>query len=233
MCYNNELLRTDRIIIDTSVVMNESFGDFVDKVKLDFLQANKKMIIPREVCLEIAKHLGSENHEKNEAALRGITVMTNNQQIFDIENKNLIENEIAKAFADADIIANLAKNRIHFSQMLITCDRKLSLDANKLNSLESCIGREVIVRHIGKYGDLMVCDNLSVEKTSLENETEEKIEIPSIPDFLLKDDDDNNYKKKWQFDWKSALIGTSSLGFGIIFCKLGLPAIVKATKSFR
>ena len=87
-----------------------------------------------------------------------------------------------KAFADSELLSRLTKGKIEFSQLLITNDKKLSVDAYSLNNLNSCFGEKISVCYISKNGLLhkgetefenhVVNENNGIEP---ENSTEEQI----------------------------------------------------------
>ena len=87
-----------------------------------------------------------------------------------------------KAFADSELLSRLTKEKTEFSQLLITNDKKLSVDAYSLNNLNSCLGKKISVCYISKngllqkgetnFGNQVINENNGVE---LENSNEEQV----------------------------------------------------------
>ena len=135
--YVNTLLQfNDIIYIDTSSLMNvQDLRMFLDNYQQYFIKYNKKIIVTREVCLEIVKHLSSKIESKEFKAKAVIDLF-----IFEDENLNNLDAE--KAFADSELLSRLTMGKTEFSQLLITNDKKLSVDAYNLNNLNSCFGKK-------------------------------------------------------------------------------------------
>lgn len=145
----------DMIYIDTSSLMNvEVFEEFVENYRNIFLDYQKRIIVTREVCLEIVKHLSSDSMNKQIKAKNVVRIFKNYSNLFTFEDENLNEFEVGKAFADSELLSRMTKEKSEFRQLLITNDKKLSLDAYSLNSLNSCKGQKIMVCYINGNGKL-------------------------------------------------------------------------------
>ena len=95
-----------------------------------------------------------DNEEKSDRALRAITLIKNHQDIFDVEISPASEKEISTAFADPEILNSINKGRLHRVQVLITNDNNLNGDAQRLNDLRSCSGKQVYVVYLDATGSM-------------------------------------------------------------------------------
>ena len=182
--YVNALLSiNDVIYIDTSSLMNvQELSKFLDSYQQCFIKHNKKIIVTREVCLEIVKHLSSKIESKQFKAQRVIDLFKEFRDVFIFEDQNLNNLDAEKAFADSELLSRLTKGKTEFSQLLITNDKKLSVDAYSLNNLNSCFGKKISVCYISKngllhkgetdFGNHVINENNGVE---LENSNEEQV----------------------------------------------------------
>ena len=134
------------IYIDTASLMDVDRAEqFIDGCADILRNHSRKIIVPLAVCQELVRHLGSETSAKSDLALRAWDLIVRNRDIFQVENKTMTEEEIAKAFADANLLSELTLHKKDFSQLLITNDKKLSNDAFALNQQQSCRGYRINV----------------------------------------------------------------------------------------
>ncbi len=154
--YVEDLLAlNEKIYIDTSSLMNDTeLGRFLVQYQDIFEALNKKIIVTREVCLEIVRHLSSKNIEKQEKAKSVILLFKNYSNLFIFEDKDLKQSEVSSAFADSELLSRITKDKSKHSQLLITNDKNLSVDAYKLNKLYSCKGKKIMVCFIDNLGQL-------------------------------------------------------------------------------
>lgn len=154
--YVEDLLAlNEKIYIDTSSLMNDTeLGRFLVQYQDIFEDLNKKIIVTREVCLEIVRHLSSKNIEKQEKAKSVILLFKNYSNLFIFEDKDLKQSEVSSAFADSELLSRITKDKSKHSQLLITNDKNLSVDAYKLNKLYSCKGKKIMVCFIDNLGQL-------------------------------------------------------------------------------
>ena len=204
----------DRILVDTSTLMTNGFRQFISNNKQCFISGNKKIIIPKSVYTEIARHIGSDNYEKSERAMDAIELMSLNKEIFQIESVPLTDEEIAHAFADAQLLSELTLHKSNYNQLLITNDRNLSCDAFDLNQQQSYKGRKVFVCYINFLGEMWCCECARQPSNTLQklaHPTREDITAPSNSELVADTSDCDN---AWKFDWKSCAItlcGVSAL----------------------
>jgi len=127
------LASVQRILVDTSTLMTPGFQRFISTSKDLLVTGNQKIIVPKAVYTELARHMGSEDSEKCDRAMAAVDLMALNKDVFQVESAPLSEDEIAHAFADAQLLSELTLHRSEYNQLLITNDRKLSCDAFDLN----------------------------------------------------------------------------------------------------
>ena len=173
----SQITTADRIYIDTSALMNsEELEILIKRIRIPLMQEEKKILVSRAVCLELARHLESTDERKQQLALQAFEVLAANQEVFELENSDLTSQEVFKAFADAEILATLTEKRPDYKQLLITNDKRLGHDAYDLNNLESCRGHEIRVCYINRAGELHACEKVCHEEIkSMEPEIREVI----------------------------------------------------------
>lgn len=155
----SQIETADKIYIDTSALMNsEELEVLINRIKNQLMQDENKIFVSRAVCLELARHLESTDEKKQQLALDAFEVLAANQEIFELENRDLSTADICKAFADAELLAKLTENRPEYKQLLITNDKRLGYDAYDLNNLESCKGYQIRVCYINHAGNLHACE---------------------------------------------------------------------------
>lgn len=182
--YVEDLLAlNEKIYIDTSSLMNDTeLGRFLVQYQDIFEALNKKIIVTREVCLEIVRHLSLKNIEKQEKAKSVILLFKNYSNLFIFEDKDLKQSEVSSAFADSELLSRITKDKSKHSQLLITNDKNLSVDAYKLNKLYSCKGKKIMVCFIdnlgqlnkGKTGFETNLNTLVIEQKTPEDQVEER-----------------------------------------------------------
>ena len=182
--YVEDLLAlNEKIYIDTSSLMNDTeLSRFLEQYQDIFGALDKKIIVTREVCLEIVRHLSSKNFEKQEKAKSVILLFKNYSNLFIFEDKDLKQSEVSSAFADSELLSRITKDKSKHSQLLITNDKNLSVDAYKLNKLYSCKGKKIMVCFIdhlgqlnkGKTGFETNPNTLVIEQKTAEEQVEEQ-----------------------------------------------------------
>lgn len=204
----------ERILVDTSTLMTPGFQRFIRNNKQHLLGIGKAIIVPKAVYTELARHMESDDAEKVELAMSAVELMALNKDVFQVESTKLTEEEIAHAFADAQLLSELTLHRSDYNQLLITNDRRLSCDAFDLNQQQSCKGRRVLVCYINWYGELQCCEcaRPSIERpvtepvvSTHETKSERSTEEPRFNEA-------ENSDESWEFDWLSSLVGVSSVG---------------------
>ena len=205
----------DLIYIDTATLMEvEWMNLFVCNCKEILIEEKKRIIVPKAVCLELAKHIESADARKSHAALEAIGILSQNPNLFDVQNKAMTEQELVKVFADCQILSELTLNKRDGGQLLITNDRKLSRDAYNLNELESYKGYRIMVCYLNKYGELHMCQ--CVKDTIFKESSEEHIAgTPKIEcETTIEKSFDN--KEKTNNIWGTLALIAVSFTAGII-----------------
>lgn len=146
-----EITTNDYIYCDTCIAMSKGFEHFIDKFAGIFKKHKKKMIIIPDVYQELLyKAVFGDESEKHFAS-RAVDLINSNIEIFDVEDGSKLNKH---TFADPKLLARLIENKANSSQMLITKDGDLSLDANRFNSFSSINGKPIKVCYVNKYGDM-------------------------------------------------------------------------------
>lgn len=172
---NEEFVRTtfsqyELIIIDTSAIMDYmGLSKLVNAIELLLMEMNKKILVPKVVWMELNRHLNSKKIDKQKKACHALDIICMHPNIFSIEDDYVDYDEMMRAFADAELLSQLTRNKSQCGQLLITNDKKLSRDALDLNNLESCLGHRIEVCYISNAGLLNEC-NGTVKQES-ENES--------------------------------------------------------------
>lgn len=152
-------LVNDYIYVDTSALMDADWLRlFSEKAEPIFKAAGKCITIPPAVRSELIRHLDSPDSEKRSRAETAITILAQHKELFQATGGQLDDEEIAKAFADMELLATLMLNRRGNRQLLIANDRNLSKDAYDLNEQQSCQGGRISVCYINRFGELQMCD---------------------------------------------------------------------------
>lgn len=208
--YVEDLLAlNERIYIDTSSLMNDTeLGRFLVQYQDIFEALNKKIIVTREVCLEIVRHLSSKNIEKQEKAKSVILLFKNYSNLFIFEDKDLKQSEVSSAFADSELLSRITKDKSKHSQLLITNDKNLSVDAYKLNKLYSCKGKKIMVCFIDNLGQL------NKGKTGFETNLNTLVIEQKTPEEQVEEQNNNQEESKifQKIIWGGCLL---SVGFVI------------------
>ena len=208
--YVEDLLAlNEKIYIDTSSLMNDTeLGRFLVQYQDIFEALNKKIIVTREVCLEIVRHLSSKNIEKQEKAKSVILLFKNYSNLFIFEDKDLKQSEVGSAFADSELLSIITKDKSKHSQLLITNDKNLSVDAYKLNKLYSCKGKKIMVCFIDNLGQL------NKGKTGFETNLNTLVIEQKTPEEQVEEQNNNQEESKLfqKIIWGGCLL---SVGFVI------------------
>lgn len=208
--YVEDLLAlNEKIYIDTSSLMNDTeLGRFLVQYQDIFEALNKKIIVTREVCLEIVRHLSSKNNEKQEKAKSVILLFKNYSNLFIFEDKDLRQSEVSSAFADSELLSRITKDKSKHSQLLITNDKNLSVDAYKLNKLYSCKGKKIMVCFIDNLGQL------NKGKTGFETNLNTLVIEQKTPEEQVEEQNNNQEESKifQKIIWGGCLL---SVGFVI------------------
>ena len=142
-CVKKLINNNDVIMLDTSVAMSDQFEALVEEMEMLLLENKRKVIVINAVWAELLRHLGSSNEDKRKKATKAVGIIGLRQNIFGIDEDGTTSENILRAFADAEFIANIILAKAKYRQALLTNDMKLSRDVSKLNNQESCFGKEI------------------------------------------------------------------------------------------
>lgn len=211
--YVEDLLAlNEKIYIDTSSLMNDTeLGRFLVQYQDIFGSLDKKIIVTREVCLEIVRHLSSKNIEKQEKAKSVILLFKNYSNLFIFEDKDLKQSEVSSAFADSELLSRITKDKSKHSQLLITNDKNLSVDAYKLNKLYSCKGKKIMVCFIDNLGQL------NKGKTGFETNLNTLVIEQKTPEEQVEEQNNNQEESKI---FQKIILGGCLLSVGFVIGKI-------------
>ena len=130
----------ERIVIDTSALMDDGFLAFIQNDREILCDGQKKIVVPVEVYAELTRHLLSNDNKKCSEAQRAVEIIKQNRDIFDVEAKRLTDEDLSYAFADRQILSELTLHKSDYNQLLISNDKGLTSDAFDLNQLKSYKG---------------------------------------------------------------------------------------------
>lgn len=164
------------IMLDTSVAMDGKFKNLVEVIEMPLLENRRKIIVKNAVWAELLRHLASSDLVKQQRATTAIETIGMHHNIFEIKDSGVNTERILRAFADAEFLADLMINKNRYTQALLTNDKKLSRDVNKLNVQESCLGKQISVYNLSQLGELVFCPH-EVE----EEFVQEKMIVKEIP----------------------------------------------------
>ena len=237
MCvdYIRTMVNTNDIIyIDTASLMHTTqLSRFISNAEPIFREAERRIIIPKAVCLELARHLGSNNQDKYRKALKALALGNALKDMFDVRNNNLQEDEIDNAFADAALLAELITNKADYSQLLITNDSKLEEDAYNLNRQGSCIGRRIMVCYINWSGELWRVDLSEVHDASAEQEPETEEKTQEAAEAPTDEIVTGKPKSETYHPILNFLIPAGTFVAGFITCKYGGSAVQHMKESIN
>lgn len=213
---DNLFSNNDMIMIDTCFAMRDEFPSFIDSIEVELMSRKQRIVVKNVVLAELYRHLGSLDEKTRSKATRAIETIFFRRHIFDIDEKRLNAEEIIKAFADAEFIADFTRNRLKYRMALLTNDYKLGKDINELNNLESCYGKRIEVFLLNREGTLEEC---KYEETTV-------VEVESEP---LKEEVCE--EKKHKFNWSAIMVSSVvSFSMGILVNKYGKNIVNAVTR---
>ena len=145
------------IMLDTSIAMDDQFRNLVDEIEMPLMENRKKIIVKSAVWAELLRHLGSSDPVKQKRATTAVEIIGLYHNIFEIKDSGVNAENILRAFADAEFLADLMLHKNRYTQALLTNDKKLCRDVNKLNEQESCLGKQISVYNLNGCGDIVYC----------------------------------------------------------------------------
>lgn len=205
----NEMISENEVILlDTSVAMDDNFENLVEKMEMTLLESKKKVIVKTVVWSELLRHLGSGDAVKLRRATKAVELIGLHRNLFEINDSPISEEQIVRAFADAEFLAELTLNKRKYRQALLTNDKKLSRDASRLNMQESCLGKQISIYNLDLSGNISLCEvsNSEIEEKVDTQETKRNEQVS----------DNSGYD-----GWEVAGISIISLAAGVIAGKYG------------
>lgn len=149
------LAENDIIYIDTcSLMQSENTESVIEEIRPYLLAVNKKILITAPVSHELMKHRIRKKEQTVHLVEKAYEIIEEYSDVFTLEDCESSKKEIFAAFADPSLIARMTLSKDHSSQLLITNDKKLSVDALNINTLKSCKGKPVTVYSITDSGEL-------------------------------------------------------------------------------
>ena len=236
--YISAMVNANKIIyIDTASLMDVSeLSQFIQNSEDILLNKGRRIIVPQAVCLELVRHLGSTNQEKQDKAMQALELLKEHQGIFEVHNSGLNDEDVYRAFADAEILAELTRNKKDCGQLLITNDRALSQDAFDLNNQGSCRGHRIMVCFINKLGELRKCEctctDTEEETTAVKSIS--TVEEPKIAEqtyaekgaaYLNAEESVHLVTTEDSLSALDVLVPVGTFILGILTCKYGKTAI--------
>lgn len=146
-----EYVEKYKIFIDTCSLVNDNINKFwVDIIPL-LLRYNNKIIIPNKVKMELEKHAKKRDISLSKRANQALS------SIKKLMDNNLIDirGEKTDNFADNVFLTVFTKYRLKYELLLITQDKNLMKDIDKLNSFKSNKGKKISIKKLGKDGKLV------------------------------------------------------------------------------
>ena len=171
---HENLIKDKEIYLDTSSLMCKDVDAFLVKY-IPYMEQYGKRFNTLSCCIrEINKHLKSNDYDKHTKALAA------KERIDKLLAANLLNviDYSGDVFADADFISYFNKKRIHEEVLFVSQDGDLSVDVYRLNEMQSVHGHEIMVRTIGRGGELIL-------NSRLEN--------------FISDDECNEYDEQTEF----------------------------------
>ena len=133
---------------------NKNTESVIEAIRPYLLAVNKKILITAPVSHELMKHKIRKKEQTVHLAEKAYEIIEKYSDVFTLEDCENSKKEIFAAFADPSLIARMTVNKDHHSQLLITNDKKLSVDALNINTMKSCKGKPVTVYSISESGEL-------------------------------------------------------------------------------
>lgn len=217
------------IYIDTSTLMNvDSLRRFLERSEDEFLVRNKKMIITQWVFKELNKHIHSDNDYKANQAKLALNLIEQFRDVFTLEDEELLVDNAT--FADSDILSKIILNKSRATQLLITYDRALALDAYNLNLQGSNKGGKVMVCHINKMGFIKKCDCVNTQDDfKLSGMVDQTLDTKERVVYIDRPVVNETYdRRKW---WHIPAAVAGGLAGGIAIDRYAVPVIKRTLKS--
>ncbi len=147
------LIGFDVVMLDTCSLMEDSFPEWLDVLKLakGYLNPKFTLVVPKACWSELKKHSISRDAEKKITSKRALKILkkAKHERLVSIGKKKYNQN-----FADNAIYSQASQDRINLKVLVITQDKKLATDLKNLNKLNSQKGRPISVYKVVPGGKL-------------------------------------------------------------------------------
>lgn len=220
-CYAQKALRsTDIIYIDTSSLLKpKRLALFLKTyVQSDGLVYGKQIKIIKPVREELIKKI--EMPETSALVNDAVAIVCKYKSSFLIEGDRIDDSLVEQTFADKDILSTLILNKPYFSQLIITNDEKLALDAFSLNNQQSVSGKHIYSCYIDETGSLKRSGNTihathsELERIALPAET---IHIDSQEkSWAVNNNDGADNQNGWK--WFAGGVASAVSILGLVKC---------------
>ena len=204
MCVNYYLDALDGTMnkwyIDTSSIMKYwRLAKFIEKKQM-LLDSRIRIIVLKPVYEELLRNQDSKDEYKADSATEGFKLIEKNQDLFEIQGYNQ-ETRCDEAFADKDILKQLAICQNDYTQVLITDDTGLAHDAYTFNNRKSYHANKVFVCWIDQNGELQRSIAAHEEKPEpvekiVIQEVEKTVEVEKrVPHKVYVEKERTNFQK--------------------------------------
>ena len=140
------------IMVDTCTLMSEGAPAFFSQWAEVMVEAGQKFTIPMRCVDEINRHCKSGDPERTTGANRAIALL----RVLEAKKLLVLRREPSDNFADNVFLTQFTKFRMQYPLLLITQDRRLSIDIDHLNDSVSVLrSYPVHVRRVAKNGLLV------------------------------------------------------------------------------
>lgn len=149
----------DRVIIDTCSLMDEGFPQFMDQLvgSKRYWKHGLQIITPKECIEELNQHAANTDWHYSDAridAVRALHILKDAQRKYRLIHVAKRQQRKGDNFADPSILATATVLRIHYRILVITQDKSLAYDLERLNALGSQNGRFLATMRINNGGQL-------------------------------------------------------------------------------
>lgn len=171
--------------IDTSSVMKYwRLEKFIERKRV-LLNSGIKIIVLKPVYEELLRNQDSKDKYKADGAIEGFKLIEKNQDLFEIQGYNQ-ETRCDEAFADKDILKQIAICQNDYVQVLITDDTGLAHDAYTFNNRRSFHANKVFVCWVDQNGELQRSMAAYEEKPEPVIKIEKEVEIREVEKEVIK-----------------------------------------------
>ena len=172
------LIGFDVVMLDTCSLMEDSFPEWLDVLKLakGYLNPKFTLVVPKACWSELKKHSISRDAEKKITSKRALKILkkAKHERLVSIGKKKYNQN-----FADNAIYSQASQDRINLKVLVITQDKKLATDLKNLNKLNSQKGRPISVYKVVPGGKLEYNQGETFQKSNWKDDRRPSNHKPS------------------------------------------------------